>query len=366
MSVVELARKPLVVAGVALLAAVSVAGCGGSQQGPVTATASSSSSPSGPVPSQPVPPASTSAELPRDPNAAAGTTTASPGPGAAPAPSVASSLPPSLPASPPSNQPPLPATGTASAPAPPSTASASQQTMMTVPVYWVRMSNNQAVLYREFRRVPATADIAVEAAVSAALAGTPADPDYRTLWRKPTHLQVTRRGDAIGIDLSRDAFANTSVGSALAAASIQQLVWTATAAAGTPGPVTITVDGQGYDAWGAVRIGVPMIRVTGQRAPIWIDYPTQGQNLPAGTVTITGSANVFEGHVELEVVSAATGKAVTSTFATAAMGSYQDFSATVTLPAGRYVLHAWSPDASGGQAPGGPRLFEVTTGFVVR
>ena len=108
-----------------------------------------------------------------------------------------------------------------------------------------------------------------------------------------------------------------------------------------------------------------MMRTTGARAPIWIDYPTQGQSLPAGKLTISGSANVFEGHVSLEVVSSTTGTVMASTYTTAAMGTYADFSTPVTLPAGRYVLHAWSPDASG--RPGVPaRQFEVTTSFVVR
>jgi len=87
----------------------------------------------------------------------------------------------------------------------------------------------------------------------------PLDPDYMTPWRPASRVTVSQKGDAITVDLSSDAFSNTQVGSELADRAVQQLIYTATAAAlkaGTPATtVKITVDGAAIDVWGVVRLG---------------------------------------------------------------------------------------------------------------
>ena len=167
-------------------------------------------------------------------------------------------------------------------------------------MYWVGSSKASFWLYREFRTVPDAGGV-VASAVLAAMSQAPLDPDYSTPWRQPSRLEASTEGHAITIDVSPDALASTNVGSELAQLGVQQLVWTATAAAQSPGPVTILVNGAPADAWGVVRLGEPMTRDADARAPLWLDTPAEGAKLPAGKITFTGQANVFEGHVAWEI-----------------------------------------------------------------
>ena len=233
-----------------------------------------------------------------------------------------------------------------------------------VPVYWVGSTAAGTWLYREFRTVPDSGGV-LTSAVRAAMALTPLDPDYSTPWRQPSRLDVSRDGDAITIDVSADAFASTSVGSELADRAVQQLVWTATAAAQSSGPVTVLVDGAPADAWGAVALGEPMSRDAGARAPLWLDGPPEGAVVPAGDVTVTGQADVFEGNVVWEVRDGS-GTVVADGFTTAAMGEFVPFEFTVPLTPGNYSVSVHSPDVSDGESPEGPRMFEQDRAFVVR
>lgn len=232
-----------------------------------------------------------------------------------------------------------------------------------VPVYWVGASRSGLWLYREFRTVP-DAGGPVISAVRAMMTLTPQDPDYTTPWRQPSRLEVTQDGDAITVDVSADAFANTQVGSELAARAVQQLVWTATAAAQSPGPVTVLVDGAPADAWGAVHLGEPMTRDVDARAFLWLDTPAEGAQVPAGVVEFTGQADVFEGNVVWEVTDEA-GNPVADGFTTAAMGMFVPYSFTATLEPGTYTVSVYSPDVSDGESPEGPRMWEQTRTFTV-
>ena len=148
-------------------------------------------------------------------------------------------------------------------PSPSSTSSATSAPtgeLDAVPVYWIGDSEGERVAVP---RVPDRAGrraACSKSAVAQVMSGDPLDPDYRTAWSEPSSLEVTQDGDAITVEVSADAFANTQVGSKEALLAVQQVVWTATAAAGSPGPVTILVDGGAYDAWGAVALGEPMTR----------------------------------------------------------------------------------------------------------
>lgn len=228
-------------------------------------------------------------------------------------------------------------------------------------VYWLGDSGTSTWLYPETVQVPDNGT-AVRSAVVAMMTQTPADPDLSTPWSEPSEVSVSQDGDAITVDLSQDAFANTNLGSEQAGRAIQQLVWTATQAADTAGPVTILVDGEPYDAWGTVRLGEPMTRSEDARAPIWVDSPAEGEEVAAGSIPISGSANVYEGNVAIEVTDT-DGDVVAETFGTAASGVYRDYSATVDLDPGEYTLSAYSPDVSSGE--GIPRQFEVTRTFTV-
>jgi Immunoglobulin-like domain of bacterial spore germination/Sporulation and spore germination len=254
-------------------------------------------------------------------------------------------------------------TGTTTAPAP--------EPLSGIPVYWVGQSKTRPWLYREFRDVP-DAGGAVASAVAAMTREAPLDPDYSTPWKPASRVEVTQSGEALTVDLSADAFSGTQVGSELAALAVQQLVYTATAAAqvaGTPAStVTITVDGQPYDAWGVVRVGQPTQRaqLSDVQAPTWVLSPSEGATVPAGAVAFTGYGTAFEATFLWEVRTASGHVVADGNTMGGSMGTYGDFSFTADLAPGDYTVEVYQPDESGGESDEGPRMFPDTKGFTVR
>ena len=233
-------------------------------------------------------------------------------------------------------------------------------TLKSVPVYWVAESRSSFKLYREFRDVPDVGS-PIASAVAAMTRLQPLDPDYTTPWRPATRVTATRSGDAITVDLSADALSNTQVGSELADRAVQQLVYTATAAAaqaGTPAStVTITVDGAARDAWGAVRLGEPTRRapLADVQAQAWVTSPQEGQTLNAGTVTFKGFGTSFEATFGWKVLSSsnavvAQGSAMGGT----GDGGFGPFTFTARLAAGTYTVVVSTDDPSGGAEGAGP------------
>jgi hypothetical protein len=257
---------------------------------------------------------------------------------------------------------PTPSTTTS---AEPSTTAPPAGDLSGVAVYWVGDTVTRSWLYREFQTVPDRGD-PLTSAVHAVMAGAPLDPDYRSAWSPPSRLEVTQDGDAITVDVSADALADTQVGSEGAALAVQQVVWTATAAAQSPGPVTILVDGQPADAWGAVSLGEPMTRDADAQAQIWIDSPNEGQQVAPGVVTVGGVSTAFEATVNWELTTD-DAEVVADGFAMG--GANGDFApyeiATPELTAGTYTIAVWAPDESDGESPEGPRMHEQTRTFTV-
>jgi hypothetical protein len=260
---------------------------------------------------------------------------------------------------------PEPSPTSPTSPSPSTTEPAPTGELDAVPVYWVGDSKVDSWLYREFQTVP---DVGgeVKSAVQQAMSGDPLDPDFRTAWSAPSSLEVTQEGEAITVDVSADAFANTQLGSKEALLAVQQVVWTATAAAQSSGPVTILVDGGPFDAWGAVALGEPMTRDASVQAQIWIDSPTEGQELAPGPATVTGVSTAFEATINWEVT-ADGGQVVGSGFAMGgSMGVFDTYEIlTPDLAPGTYTISVWAPDESGGESPEGPRMFEQTRTFTV-
>lgn len=240
------------------------------------------------------------------------------------------------------------------------------ETLEGVPVYWLGDSETSVWLYREFLDVPDLGD-PVTSAVAAMTREQPRDPDYTTPWEPASSVEVTRDGEALTVDLSEDAFAQ-GVGSEVAERAVQQLVYTATAAAQTDGPVTITVDGEPYDAWGVVRVGEPMERapLVDVQAPTWIIRPQHGETVPAGEVEVTGYGTAFEGTFTWEVRDAQSDEVVAEGFTQGgSMGTFDDFTFTVDLEPGQYVVEVYQEDVSDGESPEGPRMFPDTKLFTV-
>lgn len=198
-------------------------------------------------------------------------------------------------------------TATNSSPTPTTAVATSPSNRLAgIPVYWIAESRRSFALYREFRDVPDTGG-PMSSAVSAMTSLEPLDPDYMTPWRPASRVTVSPNGDALTVNLSSDAFANTQVGSQVADRAVQQLVYTATAAAqqvGTPAStVKITVDGAAFDAWGVIRLGEATRRapLSDVQAQTWVTAPQEGEDLSAGTVTFKGFGTSFEANFVWEV-----------------------------------------------------------------
>lgn len=255
---------------------------------------------------------------------------------------------------------------TTSAPPATSTSAPPAAELTGVPVYWLGDSTANVWLYREFRTLP-DAGGTVRTAVLAAMSERPLDPDYRTPWAAPSRLEVTT-DENIVIDVSADAFAGGGVGTREAELAVQQLVWTATAAAQSNAPVTILVDGAPYDAWGAVALGGAMTRAPQQdvQAPVWVESPTEGQQVAPGVLTVTGVSTAFEATLSWELTTD-DAEVVGSGFTMGgSMGAYAPYEITTPeLAPGTYTIVVWAPDESGGESPEGPRMFEQTRTFTV-
>ncbi|NMM23134.1 MAG: hypothetical protein HHJ11_06500 [Phycicoccus sp.] len=263
-------------------------------------------------------------------------------------------------------QPTSPAT-TSTSPVETTTATTAPSAMLTgIPVYWIADSRKSFSLYREFRDVP---DVGgpIASAVSAMTSLKPLDPDYMTPWRAASRVTVSQKGDAITVDLSRDAFSNTQVGSELADRAVQQLVYTATAAAlkaGTPATtVKITADGAAIDVWGVIQIGAPMQRtpMSAVQAHIWVTSPQEGEDLPAGTATFKGFGTSFEANFLWEVRNQS-GAMVAKGYAMGGTGDggFGEFTFTAKLSAGTYSVTVSTDDASGGAEGAGPAVDNKT------
>jgi hypothetical protein len=179
----------------------------------------------------------------------------------------------------------------------------------TLPVYVAARQNGRIVLFREFRRQSVRGDAAtqVETAVRLALATPPRDGDYVRLFATPlaptVRAAVTDRLVTVDITPAPQPAAGSATQEE-ATAAVQQLVWTATAAAavatrpsGTQAApvrsVRLTLGGRPSQAlFGLVPLGRALDRQFGgdPRAPAWVIDPAEGTALPAGALAAAGDA----------------------------------------------------------------------------
>jgi spore germination protein GerM len=267
----------------------------------------------------------------------------------------------------PGPQPTLTANSTAAATGSPGAASTSAprettQSSNKAPVYWIGRSNGSVYLYREFRDVPEQEN-PVTRALRAMMSEKPLDPDYFTPWQSPTELATSISGkNVITVDVSADAF-NSNLDADMAVRAIQQLIFTATAAAASSGlidsgqqiQVRVLVDSHtDYVAFNHVRLGAPMSRAAGMVAPVWIIDPQEGTEVPTGSVKITGRSTVPGGKLRWQILRSA-GNADKSAYltgeTTAGADSAQSglFTLSLSLPPGTYELRVWQADGSSGQ-----------------
>lgn len=226
-----------------------------------------------------------------------------------------------------------------------------------VPVYWVGQQGSRLALFREFLSAPvAGTDVGARtsAAVERALAGGAGDPDYTSPWPAGTKATTTVSSSSIGVELTLPA-TYAVVPPATARLAVQQLVWTATAAAQENVPVRISL-ADGSDTLFGLSLAKPFTRGTGTddpRALVWILAPTQGQTVAAGALTARGEGvNAFENTVEWTLTrdgaTVGHGSVMTSATDTGQRGTW---SVPLDLSApGSYVLTVAEPDPSGGES----------------
>ncbi|BCW45724.1 GerMN domain-containing protein [Arthrobacter sp. StoSoilB5] len=234
------------------------------------------------------------------------------------------------------------------------------QASTKIPVYWIGRSKDDVYLYREFRDIRGDGN-PVTTALRIMMAEKPLDHDFFTPWQDPGSLATSISGkNVITVDISRDAF-NSNLDAGMAQRAVQQLVYTATAAASSSGlinsgqqiQVVILVDGHtDFMAFGQVRLGQPMARDASLVAPLWIIDPQEDTSLPAGPVKFNGrstdsskpvSWQILQDNGSGEKTSLLTGQ----TKATGEPGQFGVFSFSATLKPGKYELRVAQVQDSG-------------------
>lgn len=176
-----------------------------------------------------------------------------------------------------------------------------------VPVYWLGETNG--LLYREFLPAESSGD-PIAAAVWAMTSAEPLDDDYYSPWQNASAVNTSISPDnVITVDISSDSF-TTGVDAETAARAVQQLVYTATAAAansgliasGSPSSVRLLVDGKaGYNAFGRIVLGSDLRRDVSAVAPVWIINPQESSVRTDRTVIIQGSTTTTDTSLEWRV-----------------------------------------------------------------
>jgi hypothetical protein len=243
-----------------------------------------------------------------------------------------------------------PSTAAPSAEPSPSAAAASPTAAGTAAraIYYLMETTNGPRLYREFHRRPATTGV-VRDAVTAMLTEPAQDEDYTSLWDKGTRLLGVRiDGSTAVVDLSKEAQIAHG-GAAGEGVTLQQLVWTVTAADTRVTSVQLYVEGKAAGSlWGHVDTSRPMTR--GQAAvelgPVWILTPADGRLTRGGS--FGGEASVFEATVSWELRQG--NRIVKKGFTNATQGApgRGPWSAKADVPPGDYVLRAFESSAKDG------------------
>ena len=220
-----------------------------------------------------------------------------------------------------------------------------------IPVYWLGLNGSDVHLYREFQPAEKDGDPIGEA-VLAMTAGTPSDPDYFNPWKKASSVSASISGkNVITVDISEDAF-GTSMDAGMAHRAVQQLVYTATAAASNAGLTTVghqssvvlLVNGKaGYNAFGHELLEDPQQRDVALMAPIWIIDPQEGAGSQS-SLTVQGTAAPEGGQLSWRVDPIVDGRpaeeAIASGYADleASTGGPSLFDFSVELPPGEYSV----------------------------
>lgn len=166
----------------------------------------------------------------------------------------------------------------------------------TMPVYWIGRDDGRQALYREYIPLDPGSD-PITSALSYMMAAEPFDKTYKTPWSKPSKLaaSISAQG-AITVDVSADAFGR-GADHDTARLALQQLVYTATAAAVNASllepsentPVTLLVDGYtDYQAFDRIALTGPLNRDQGALGSLWLIDPQQSSVYRNAPVVLNG------------------------------------------------------------------------------
>lgn len=175
----------------------------------------------------------------------------------------------------------------------------------TLPVYVVGEQGGQRWLFREYRTTHATtADDRVAEAITLAVNLPASDPDYDVrLFRggNPGQATATVAPSLITVRLTAAMVSRPGMSGVDAELGVQQLVWTATATAGTGyarTPVKIEVDRGAQSLFGVLPLNRLFTRATGPadpRAPVWIISLAEGTDAGHQPLHVQGDALVGVG-----------------------------------------------------------------------
>ena len=243
-----------------------------------------------------------------------------------------------------------------------------------MPVYWLENTDSGVYLYREYatdtRHQEPMGD-----AIAYLLAGKPADPAWYTHLKSTDDVGVSiDNQNLITLDLPAKVF-SAKLDEGLSERAIQQLVFTATAAASNAGilvgdtaaSVRILVDGkQNATVFGGYRLQDVYQRDAKYMAPIWIIDPQFGTTTAAGAVKFHGRTSSFDGGTFYSLqAKAADGQSKVITAANRINDESVEpdgsFTLTTRLPAGSYALSVWGEEA-GSKA----KVGETSSEFTVR
>lgn len=243
------------------------------------------------------------------------------------------------------------------------------------PVYWLGETDRSVYLYREFRQSENRGD-PITTAVYAMTMQKPLDEDYFNPWRPASSVGASISAkNVITVDISADAF-EQPLDEGIARRAVQQLVYTATAAAASSGltaqnqqmQVVILVDGRtGYKAFGHIPLGEPMVREHSLAAPVWIIDPQERSVYSGSKVVVNGRGISRNGTLgwEIREVGAGSEEPELPEYPSGSVALDGEspksgtFKFSVTLPQGTYELSVFQGE------PGGERHFVDSKNFRV-
>lgn len=236
---------------------------------------------------------------------------------------------------------------------------------LTIPVYYVADTGTGIRLAREFHTVKTTLPPIV-AALEQVSATPAADPDYRSLWQPGAKVRSAEVSDGV-INVDFESLPELDEPTnAHAELAIQQLVYTATAAAATalPNidgalPVKVTVNGAPVETMFGTAITQPLERAEplSVRQVVQINEPNDGAAVTS-PVTVKGEGAAFEATLQWEIIQ--DGVAIQSDVTTAAQCCvFSPFSFDVELPPGSYQIVVRETDVS--DAEGHPAVSDSKT-----